>query len=111
VYTAIDFYRSKKKYNETIKLNAEYSYNAIENLHVDYNTVDKNLEANYIYTIMKNLPDTTREVINMFAIDGYNHKEIAETLNITEEGSRWHVFKARKLITEKLKEIELKKII
>jgi RNA polymerase sigma factor (sigma-70 family) len=107
INTAIDFYRSQKTYNAHIKLNAEYSYNAIENLHVDFNTIDKNLEANYIYDIINNLPDNTREVINLYAIDGYNHKDIAQMLQISEETSRWHVFRARKLITEKLKEIEL----
>jgi RNA polymerase sigma factor (sigma-70 family) len=104
VNTAIDFYRSKKKYHQAIKLNAEYSYNAIENLHVDFNSVDKDLEAKHIYTILDALPPITKEAINLFAIDGFSHQEIAELLGITAEMSRWHVHKARKIISIKLEQ-------
>jgi RNA polymerase sigma factor (sigma-70 family) len=104
INTAIDYYRSKKKYREKIKLNAEYSYNAIENLHVDFNSIDKELDTNYIYTIINELPPTTKEALNLFAIDGYSHNEISEMLQITTEMSRWHVHKARKFIAEKLEQ-------
>jgi RNA polymerase sigma factor (sigma-70 family) len=104
INTAIDYYRSQKKYHANVKLNAEYSYNAIENLHVDFNSVDKDLEAKHIYTFIQELPPLTREAINLFAIDGYSHVEISEMLEITQEMSRWHVYKARKLLSEKLEQ-------
>jgi RNA polymerase sigma-70 factor (ECF subfamily) len=43
-------------------------------------------------------------VLNLFAIDGYSHKEVAEMLDISEEASRWHLHKARKLMAQKLEE-------
>jgi RNA polymerase sigma factor (sigma-70 family) len=104
VNTAIDYYRSKKKYHEKIKLNAEYSYNAIENLHVDFNSIDKDLDAQHIYTFIQDLPNVTRECLNLFAIDGFNHQEISDMLQITSEMSRWHVHKARKILTEKIEQ-------
>jgi RNA polymerase sigma factor (sigma-70 family) len=42
------------------------------------------------------LPSVTRIVVNLFAFDGYSHKDIAEQLNITETTSRWHLAEARK---------------
>jgi RNA polymerase sigma factor (sigma-70 family) len=102
INTAIDYYRSNKKYGDKVKLNAEYSYNAIENIHIDANNMDMQMEASHIYDWIKALPDTTREAINLFAIDGFNHQEISEMLGITNEMSRWHVHKARKIIAEKL---------
>jgi RNA polymerase sigma factor (sigma-70 family) len=42
------------------------------------------------------LPSVTRIVINLFAFDGYTHKDIAEQLNISETTSRWHLAEARK---------------
>jgi RNA polymerase sigma-70 factor (ECF subfamily) len=51
------------------------------------------------------LPKATKLVFNLFAIDGYSHKEIAEQLEISTNTSKWHVKEARK----KLKEQILKK--
>ena len=42
------------------------------------------------------LPSVTRIVVNLFAFDGYTHKDIAEQLNISETTSRWHLAEARK---------------
>ena len=44
----------------------------------------------------KLLPNITRLVVNLFAFDGYTHKDIAQHLNITESTSRWHLAEARK---------------
>ena len=44
----------------------------------------------------KLLPNITRLVLNLFAFDGYSHKDIAQHLNITETTSRWHLAEARK---------------
>lgn len=42
------------------------------------------------------LPTITRIVVNLFAFDGYTHKDIAAQLNISETTSRWHLSEARK---------------
>jgi RNA polymerase sigma factor (sigma-70 family) len=104
VNTAIDAYRSHRRYTQRVKLEADYSTgNMLDYLHVDENTADKHLDAQYIMDILAKLPDHTREVMNLYAIDGYGHKEIASMLQVTEETSRWHVHKARKFVTEELK--------
>jgi RNA polymerase sigma-70 factor (ECF subfamily) len=63
------------------------------------------MDSREIYKMIQELPDITREVLNLFAIDGYSHKEVAEKLTISEEASRWHLHKARKLMTEKLEKM------
>ncbi len=107
VNTAIDAFRKNKKYKETFKLNADYSYNAIENIHIDINTVDMEMECEYIFTMIQALPPTTKQVLNLFAIDGYKHEEICEILGITHEMSRWHLHKARKLLQEQLQSLQV----
>ena len=47
-------------------------------------------------------------VFNLFAIEGYKHKEIAEMMNIDISTSKSQYSRARKIIQQKL--IELKKI-
>lgn len=41
------------------------------------------------------LPDTQRAIFNMFCLDGYSHKEIAELLGISERGSTSLLVKAK----------------
>ncbi|MBK8503925.1 MAG: hypothetical protein IPL46_17985 [Saprospiraceae bacterium] len=43
----------------------------------------------------------SKTVFNLFAIDGYAHKEIAALLKISEGTSKWHLSTAR----QKLKEL------
>jgi RNA polymerase sigma-70 factor (ECF subfamily) len=52
--------------------------------------------------LVRQLPDGYRQVFNMFAIDGYSHREISEVLNIKEVTSRTQYSKARKALQEKL---------
>ena len=56
---------------------------------------------------ISSLPETQRIVFNMYCIDGYSHKEIAEMLGISEKGSSGLLAKARirlkKMINEYLK--------
>ena len=56
----------------------------------------------FLHHILLELPEGTRAVFNLFAIDGYSHKEIGEMLGISEEASRWHLHKARQILKEKL---------
>jgi RNA polymerase sigma-70 factor (ECF subfamily) len=63
------------------------------------------MEPNYIFQLIESLPDVTREVLNLFAVDGYAHKEIAQMLSISEELSRWHLHKGRKLMAEKIQKL------
>ena len=48
--------------------------------------------------LVQQLPDGYRLVFNLYAIEGYSHKEIAETLGIREASSRSQLLKARKAL-------------
>ncbi len=67
----------------------------------DEKITDK-LAAEDIMKLVSQLPDGYRQVFNMFAIDGYSHREISEVLNIKEVTSRTQYSKARKALQEKL---------
>ena len=56
------------------------------------------LYADEIMACVQSLPDGFRTVFNMFAIEGYSHKEISEKLNITESTSRSQYLRARKML-------------
>ena len=44
-------------------------------------------------------------VFNLFAIEGYTHKEISELLNIEESTSRSQLVKARRILQDKVHEL------
>ena len=66
------------------------------------------LSAEEIMNLIEELPNGYRIVFNLYAIEGYSHKEIADQLGIGESTSRSQLLKARRMLQEKF--IELQKI-
>lgn len=56
--------------------------------------------------IVMTLPPGFRTVFNMYAIEGFSHKEIAQMLGISETTSRTQLSRARIWLQNKIKEIE-----
>ena len=56
--------------------------------------------------LVTELPPGFRTVFNMYAIEGYSHKEISDMLGITETTSRTQLSRARIWLQNKIKEIE-----
>jgi RNA polymerase sigma factor (sigma-70 family) len=52
--------------------------------------------------VIQTLPQGCQIVFNLFAIEGYNHKEIAQMLGISEGTSKSQYSRARSLLQEKL---------
>lgn len=60
------------------------------------------LQAQEILKLLANLPEGARIVFNMYAIEGYNHNEIAEILNISVGTSKSQYSRARQLLKDQL---------
>lgn len=58
-------------------------------------SADVNLAAEDIYALILELPTGYRTVFNLYAIEGYSHKEIANQLGISENTSKSQLSKAR----------------
>ena len=81
----------------------------IDNLQIPDNHEDENLpkiDPAEIHESIKTLPEKARVVLNLYLLEGYKHKEIAEMLNISESTSKSQYLRAKQLLREKL----LKKI-
>jgi len=92
INSAIDDYRKNKKREKMFE--AEDNFEGLEE--VAYNEVDYTIESEELNSMILSLPKATRVVFNLFAIDGYSHKEITEELGIGLETSKWHMKEARK---------------
>lgn len=88
VNTAIDHYRRNAK-RRTESLDSAY------HLSTDVPDVVSQASAREILQAVQRLPPTYRTIFNLYVIEGYSHKEIAERLNITDSTSRSNLVKAR----------------
>jgi len=55
-----------------------------------------------LLSMIQELPRNYRIVFNLYAIEGYKHNEIAQMLNISENTSKSHLFRARSRLQEKV---------
>lgn len=92
--TAIDFYRKKGLENKFVEVNqiADIAAEREDDL-VDFGSSD-------ILSQVKRLPEGARIIFNLFALEGYSHKEIAEKLNITEGTSKSQFSRAKQLLQD-----------
>jgi RNA polymerase sigma-70 factor (ECF subfamily) len=82
----------------------EDKYAGFVNLIVPENAVEK-MSAAEIVKLINGLPDGYRMIFNLFAIEGYAHKEIAQMLDISIGTSKSQLFKAKKMLQENIKDI------
>ena len=96
--------------NTCLNFNARYR-NFIE-LDSQFETTEYQIIASAIHQISKkeilklidSIPDAYRDVFNLFAIDGYSHKEIAFLLKINEDSSRKKLQRARAFLKKNIEE-------
>ncbi|MEW2920008.1 RNA polymerase sigma factor [Muricauda sp. ANG21] len=60
------------------------------------------LDVEYVQQLIDDLPEGYKTVFLLYAIEGYNHQEIAQMLEISEGTSKSQLFKARKMLQENL---------
>ncbi len=93
INTAIDFLRRQPIVYVT-DISAVYEETAIDN------SVVHKIDADELLGLIKKLPKATQLVFNLYTVEGYNHREIAEMLSISEGTSKWHLSEARKQLKQ-----------
>lgn len=81
----------KKKIIPIVPIETDMSFAISDNVY------DK-LSMDDLFKTIQQLPDFARTIINLSLVEGFSHKEIAEMLSMTEEGSRSQLFRARQLM-------------
>ena len=62
------------------------------------------IPLDYLLKIVQELPDRYRLVFSMYVMDGYQHKEIAEMLGISDGTSKSNLARARTILQKKIEE-------
>lgn len=70
----------------------------VPNVDVD----EDDVSMDYLVSIIQQLPDRYRLVFNLYVVDDYSHKEIADMLNITVGTSKSNLARARMILKEKI---------
>jgi len=92
VHTCINFLKKHKKFNESLDL----AY--VANIQVKEETVPSLMLARQVVECIRLLPVGYRTVLNLYAIEGYSHKEIAGMLEIEESTSRSQYTRAKSML-------------
>jgi len=74
-----------------------YAEVEIENVSndLDYSVFESEMDAEELLRLIDEMPVGYRTIFNLYAIEGFSHKEIAENLGITESTSKSQLSRAR----------------
>jgi RNA polymerase sigma-70 factor (ECF subfamily) len=103
---SIDYLRKNKKYKETFLIKASEGINEP----FEAPSIETSIENVHLESLLLQLNTPSRIVFNLFALEGFSHKEISQSLGITVETSKWHTKMARKKLKDLLANTQ-KKII
>lgn len=88
---------SKTQYTDDID---DFEIESTESKEFDYKDIDTSYE--HLLTLIQELPTRQQMIFNLYAIEGYIHKEIADILGITISTSKSQYCRARETLQRKL---------
>ncbi len=100
VNTAITYYHKNLKFRYHIEIEEYVSRETADNSFDQDDFTEEEL-----YRLLNELPAGYRMVFNLYAIEGYKHKEIAEMLGIDTNTSKSQYSRAKALLREKLRKL------
>ena len=96
VHTCINILKKNKKFNESVDL---IHASAIQ---IREDSVPAVVQVKQVVECIRTLPIGYRTVLNLFAIEGYSHREIAQLLDIEESTSRSQFTRAKSMLEDLL---------
>ena len=93
VHTSINFLKKYKKFTESLDLTSA------ENLEVKEESIASIMQSKQVVECIRLLPMGYKTVLNLFAIEGYSHREISILLDIEESTSRSQYTRAKNMLS------------
>lgn len=85
--------------------NIEFLVEEVDSESKSISEINTEMEVNEIQKVIDGLPEGYKMVFVMYAIEGYKHHEISDILNISVGTSKSQLYKARKLLQQRMKEL------
>ncbi len=101
VNTALDHLRKTNKFNANISMD-DVGYK----VESDTDALSSLMEEDLL-KLIREMPDGYRTVFNLFAIEGYTHKEIGEQLGVSENTSKSQYSRAKAYLRIKIEELQI----
>ena len=102
VNTAINYYHKNKKLTQQASIDDENNLIHYHLNNIEEADIFQKLNYEDLLTLVRALPPAYQAVFNLYAIEGYTHKEIGELLHINEGTSKSNLAKARMKLQKKL---------
>jgi RNA polymerase sigma factor (sigma-70 family) len=96
VHTCINILKKNKKFNESVDIQQA------SGLHVREDIIPSIIQAKQVVECIRTLPIGYRTVLNLYAIEGFSHKEIGSILEIEESTSRSQYTRAKAMLEDLL---------
>lgn len=103
VNTALNFLRSRKRLSALNVDSADLDDPPPDMVEEPTAAEVNGLDISTILAMVAELPDGYRAVFNLYCLDGYSHREIAEQLGINEKSSSSQLARAKALLAHKIK--------
>jgi RNA polymerase sigma factor (sigma-70 family) len=100
INSAIDFVRQRGKFHTHIELDK------VEEPAIDADAIQR-MSSHEVLLLVQKLSPATQTVFNLYVVEGYNHREIANLLGISEGTSKWHLSEARKQLQKLLQTLQV----
>ena len=100
VNTAITHFHREKKHYYHDDIDDVRDYELQFNL-----SPDKEFDAVELQELLKQMPEGYRVIFNMYAVEGFKHREIAEKLKIEESTSKTQYLRAKNWIIKEMKKL------
>ena len=96
IHTCINNLKKNKRFNESVDLIHATS------MQVKEETIPSIIQAKHVVVCIRLLPIGYRTVLNLYAIEGFSHREIGEILDIEESTSRSQYTRAKAMLEDML---------
>ncbi len=94
VHTCINILKKNKKFSESVDIIHAHG------IYVKEDMIPSIMQAKQVVECIRILPLGYRTVLNLYAIEGYSHKEISQMLEIEESTSRSQYTRAKAMLEE-----------
>lgn len=103
VHSSIEYYRKHHKMMQVVDIETSGYEQGVNP------SVMETLDARDLMALINQLAPGYRIVFNLYALDGYSHKEIAEIVGISEGASKSQLSRARAILRDQIEKMEGKK--
>lgn len=104
VNTAIESYRKNMRMLQVVAIEEEHTQTVPSGS--GFQEAFSHLGVQELMRLIQKLADGYRMVFNMYVMEGYSHKEIAETLGISEGASKSQLSRARAILQQEIIKME-----